>query len=280
MDTELDPAFLDAMDTQGLLLMIDGRQCVAGTSRDELTGTTRLLVEHIDASLLSDTSAPVLWRTLLDRFPETSEVLLRGWAGTRLPDPWQRYSTYLVLDVTTGEDAAHPAGPSFPVRAKPRHRDHVAHWIADALRAADDVQGRPHDAERTAKAARRLLDDPSCVSFVVEAAGNPVGHVTLLCDAHDDLTGRDLIELFDVLVDDVPDASHHRRALVAAAVSYARDAGRPLLGNVTHGGYRHAGVDGGDVGAPVVDLLRGRGWRVDHVYWTAPTARLGEVVRA
>ncbi|WP_030739667.1 hypothetical protein [Streptomyces sp. NRRL S-31] len=280
MDTDTDPAFLRSMDAQGLLLVIDGRRCVAGTSTDDLTGTTRLLVEHADADLLSGTRAPVLWRTLLDRFPDTSEVLLRVEAETRLPDPWQRYSSYLVLDDTTGAEAAPPDGPPFPVRAESRHRDRVAGWVADALRAADDVQGRPHDVRNTAEAARRLLDSPSCVSFVVEAAGAPVGHATLLSDAHDDTTGRDFVELFDVLVEDVPGASHHRGALVAAAVSYAREAGRPLLGNVTHGRDRRAGAVGGDVGAPVVDLLRGRGWRVDHVYWTAPTTRLAEAVRA
>ncbi|MGW5695316.1 hypothetical protein ACWEWX_31575 [Streptomyces asiaticus] len=273
MDTTLDPSFLKLMDDNGLLITVNAHQCVAGPSEDELTGVPRLLVEHVDEALLHGESAWRLWRTLLDTFPGTFEVMVRSGPGMVLPEPWRRYSTYLVLAEPSSVEKGAVPEPSLAIPARPEHRPYVLQWLVEALREAARVQNRTFDAEAAADTARELLDDPSSASFVVLAGGRPVGHATVLASLHDDATGRDFVELFDVLVDDVEGASRLRAVLVAAAARHAQGLGRPLLGHVVHGG-------GDDVGAPVVAMLSNRGWDVDHVYWTVPTALLDEVIGA
>jgi hypothetical protein len=142
----------------------------------------------------------------------------------------------------------------------------VEAMLGTAFRAACASQGWPTSPDAVREAVRAVMAAPDRVSLVVPGRDGIGGHATLLTEAHDDPSGRDYVELLDVLVDgdDASTMRAARQALVRHARRLALELDRPLLGHVVHGA-RPSGH-----GARVVRSLHDSGWHTVHEYALHP----------
>ncbi|MFD8979488.1 hypothetical protein [Streptomyces sp. NPDC059564] len=258
-------AYLAAAEEAGLLGSLHGHPYVAGEHHDPALDEQRVLIEFCAPEILLDAvSLDTLADRVLRESPGATAVVVRAPGWLALDAPWERQLTYVRYDGEPVDSVPSPEG--FDIRPAVPERDDavVAEWIARAVTDGSAEQDATADPEIVAAVAQDLLHLPDRVSYLAFADGRPVGHATLLCAAHDDVTGRDHIELLDVLADTADDC---RRAVVAAltaaAIAHAGRAGLPLIGHVVHPARNVAPGRGEAVTAALVQ----RGWRVDHVYW-------------
>ncbi|MFE5867721.1 hypothetical protein ACFQ6V_03585 [Streptomyces roseifaciens] len=261
----VSPRYLGAAAEAGLLHRLDGRPYVVGETHDPLHDRHEFLVEYCAEELLAD--ARGLERALEaagGRALGTAVVTVRVPGGIRLPEPWRPHLTYLTH---AGPPPRNDAAPSpFTVRPADAETDTpaVARWIAKALADGSADQGDTAAPAAVNVLVREFLDAPDRFSYVACRDGRPVGHATLLCDAHDPVTGRDHVELVDVLVEETDEEQRTAvDALTAAAIAHAHRAALPLTGHVVHPAPHIAP----ERGERIVASLVARGWAVDHVFW-------------
>jgi hypothetical protein len=133
--------------------------------------------------------------------------------------------------------------------------------LLSAIKDGYACQGRPVSGAAARRLARGINAAPDRRSYIAIADGSPLGHLTMLTDASDQVTGEDYIDLVDMLADPGELASRARTVLVRAAVAFAATARKPLIGSVVHGS------SGPTAGQQVVDSLLKRGWHVDRADW-------------
>ncbi|PGH41749.1 hypothetical protein GA0070622_0643 [Micromonospora sediminicola] len=260
MTIEVDAGYLSRMAEVGALRMLDGSPVVAGAVVEPVTGESYCLVEYCDDRLLVEPRRrQELLRHLAVEFPDAARAVVRASAGTDLPPPWAPHLTY-VRHRGVGADE----GATVEVRAAEPADDHlIEDWLARALIAAAP---RSVDPARPVEVAAGILAAPDRRSYVTLADDRPVGHVTLLLDALDDVTGRPFVELLDILVEPRFAGRAVTDALVAASATEAAALGRPLLGHVVHGPDQAHGDR-------VVCSLIGKGWVTDHRFHTVALER-------
>lgn len=246
-----------------LLGLFQDRPYVAGTYRDPVTGQDACLVEYCHPDILRESAAEFAGM-LLAQFSAVSQVLLRIRAGTTLPDPWQPLVTY-VRYASPGGDTAPAAGPVAVIEGSPAHSGAVERWLVQAIRDAYASQQREAPEPAVRAAAREIISAPGRRSYLAMADGRAIGHLTILADSYDDVSGETYTDLVDMLVEPGDLARPARESLVRRAVADASRAGRALIGNVTH----PLGADGAH-GQRVLAALVSRGWRVDHADWMWP----------
>ncbi|MGW1075957.1 hypothetical protein [Streptomyces sp. NPDC002537] len=263
--TAASPRYLAAAAEAGLLHRLDGHPYVVGETHDPLHDRRQFLVEYCAEELLDD--ARGLEQALENAGGQalgTAIVTVRVPARIRLREPWRPHLTYLTH---AGPPPRSDAEPSpFTVRPADAETDTpaIAHWLAKALADGSADQGGTADPAEVDLLVREFLDAPDRFSYVACRDGRPVGHATLLCDAHDPVTGRDHVELVDILVDETDEAQRTAvNALTAAAIAHAHRAALPLTGHVVHPAP-HVAPEQGD---RIVASLVARGWAVDHVFW-------------
>lgn len=255
--------YLDAARESGLLHGEPGRQFVADAYTEPLTGRRQVLVEHADVAVVRDERRLV--DTLRRMHPDATGVVLRVEPAMELPAPWQKQITYVGLDRADEVDADLPI-----TVAEPEHDRLVRDWLVTAFRTAGGEIDHAVDPLVAAEAADDVLAQPGRVSFLVWHNGDPVGHATLLCDARDEVTGVDFVELLDSLVEPVIDVRRATSALSAVAARHAGGLGLPLHGNVVH--PADDALTG--KGERILAALSRHGWRPLHRFWFAP---LGDV---
>lgn len=262
---QLSESYLELARNAGALVEAAAGRYVLGAYPDPVTGEIRGLVEYCDEKVYHDLQAvDAMLAAVAGACPAAVDVLVRAPSTIILPAPWQVYLTYVRFAGTP--DQLDP-DDVWICEAEQLHQDIVAGWLARAISAgceehqeSVDVGAGPLDA------ARRILTTPGRRSYVAAIDGRIVGHATLLCEAHDDPTGRHFVELVDVLVEGVDDSRRVMAALVAECARHAAALQRPLIGHVVHPlGKAEAGK-----GERILAGLRRQGWSVDHVFWRRP----------
>ncbi|MEV6394681.1 hypothetical protein AB0M39_07845 [Streptomyces sp. NPDC051907] len=257
--------YIRAADEAGLLSRIGRLPLVAGEYREPATGELQCLVEHADPELLAH--APRMLDVLFRRFPDCAAAVVRVPAHIT-PHPVLRpLHTYLRHTAAPPPDDA-PACDLVDIdhAADHSHRDQdfVGRWLTRALHDAAVDRGHTPDESGVEDSVHRLLAAPDRRSLLVRVPGrpDPVGHATMLTDAHDDVSDTRFVELVDILVDDSSLRRLATERLVAACARTAAALGLPLVGNVSH--PLHDG--GADPAAEIVAALRRQRWTPTHVY--------------
>jgi hypothetical protein len=254
--------YLEEADAAGLLDVLAGHSWVAGPYTDPVTGQPQCYVEYCAPALWADPAAlGQLSDRLARRYPD-AEVLVLRVPGTGEPGPpWTVSVTYVrhrgqpVPDLLAGVTVAGP-----------EHDPLIVEWLVRAGRngyAARSASVRDHELYAWAE---EVVAAPHRRSYLALADGAPVGHVTLLPDCEDEVTGDAYIDFVDLLVE--PGTSPTARdALVAAAAGFAADRDLPLLGNVVHQPHHPTQAE------RVLTALLASGWSVDHQLWSADAHR-------
>ncbi|MFJ4319011.1 GNAT family N-acetyltransferase [Streptomyces lavendulae] len=251
------PAFLDAVGPAGMLLRVQGQDCVAGSYHDPVADETRCLVEYADQALLADLS-PLL-PVLRARYPECTSLLVRVLPGGEVDARLSPFLTYVRY-------AAEPDGPAADVAEPPILRvtevdddcaPLVEEWMARAISDGASAQGGRPDPSVALDAARTLLAGAERTSFVAWLDGMAIGHATVRRDGYDDPSDTEFLELIDILVDSDAHRSAATRALVRACAELAGTTGLPLVGHVSH----PLPGTGTDSGARIVAGLVSQGWQ-------------------
>lgn len=257
-------AYLETAKAADLLHTLHELPYVAGLCSDPVSGERQCLAEYCHPDLLRNEDwCCELAARLADGFPDADLIIARSRDGQDLARPWRKLVTYLYYDgepVMGGDQRDSAVVISTPGLA---HMGLVRQWLARALRAGYDSQERFADADGVRGAADVILGDEHRRSYLALAEGQPVGHLTLLTNAYDDITGTEYFDLVDMLVEPGEYAASARRELISAAAADAAAAGMRLIGNVTHAS---ASADADD-GQRVVDSLLSRGWRVGQTDW-------------
>lgn len=247
----------------GVLGHLDGRPFVAGLDYDEAGGERQCVVEYCHPQLLCD-GAERLAAVVSAQFPTAEVLVLRTPGDIRMPPPWLAHLTYVRF---VGASPVPPDATVATVTVSPADRRHdgpILGWLVRAFEGYGDDQHHSGGPDEILAAARRVLDAPDRRSYVAVVDGVVVGHVTLLCDAYDDVAVGCHVELLDVLVDaEPPLRGAALGVLTAAAVAHANRLGLPMLGHVVHPTAEPDRARGEDV----VRTLLERGWIVDHRYW-------------
>jgi hypothetical protein len=263
----VDADFLEAAEASGLVQTLDGGVAVMGPVDDAATGERLCMVEYCDPALIGNDGGESVAETAAELAPDATRVVLRlPW--THQPDRrWTRMLTYLLHDCESEQNAVEVMPTHATVRrATGRDDTAVRAWLVLALTDGHRGQGR-FERERIEAGADAIMADPERVSLVAEFGGEVVGHVTLLADQRDEVTGVRFVDLVDTLV--IPGAPRPVSALlVERAQQIARTASLPLRGNVVHA-QGNAVRDRG-TGGPIVEKLLTRGWRADHCLWIRP----------
>ncbi|MFC0039934.1 hypothetical protein [Actinomadura rayongensis] len=250
-------------DADAHFVLPDGRQVVAGEFHDPLSGRECCLIETVPDALVGTSAAHgLLTEFARTSFPGAERVLVRlGDRAAEIPG-FRDHLYYVRLDAPPADAAERPADPRVRPAAE-RDRPKVAGWLDRAFRDAMTAVADDPAPEATAAQAAAVAGHPDARSFVAECAGTDIGHITLITGQFDALTGRDYIELLDMLVEpDHPARSAAERRLVATAGAFAAAAGLPLIGHVV------CGAPPARTGPAVLAALERRGWVFDHKYQT------------
>lgn len=240
---------------------------VAGEYYEPLRREECVLVEYASAEVLDAPDAAtqlVAWarRTA----PQATRLIVRvSPLGFELPG-FDDHLYYMTLERNprTTEDTS-----DISVRSSgPADKEVVGHWLVQAF---DDALGmRQEEASEGAAAAQSdaVLDSPEARSFVAGHNGEDIGHVTLLLDQVDDLTGVAYVELLDVLVE----RQHPRRhaaeaALVQRSWEVAQAEGKPLVGHIV---VREKAGQGAGYEHDILNRLHPRGWVYAHKFMITP----------
>jgi len=114
---------------------------------------------------------------------------------------------------------------------------------------------------RASRQAEYIVAMPEAVSFIVEVAGQPFGHATLLMNQVDDTTDEVFAEFLDMLVF----STHAKRRaaealLLQVAQEFASRQNQPLVGHVVvrndSSGYENK----------LLERLRTQGWTFSHKF--------------
>lgn len=255
-------SYLDTAAESGVLRRLDGRPYVAGGYVDPASGECQFLVEYCDPAILADPAAIDALVASAARGGAATHMLLRvGPDAVDLAPPWAPYQTYVRY---AGPPAAVPER-SVIRPAGPEETPLVAAWLADAVTRAATEQDMLTDGFDASASTGDWLAAPDRRSFVYLARGRPVGHVTMLAEAYDDVYDEEFVDLIDILVDPAHDVRAGTRALTAVAVAYAAGLGRPLIGNVIHPARD---IDGH--ADRVLRRLAGAGWTVAYRFLKRP----------
>lgn len=246
-----------------LVYSLHGKSYVAGLYCDPVSGENECLAEYCDADLLSvsEWSCDLGYR-LVAQFSDAERVIVRSRSAASLSSPWRRMATYLSYRGGSLEGTRTDAAISISV-AGPEHDAIIGEWLARALRDGYASQKRVAPDSRVRAIAGEILSAPDRRSYVALTHGTAVGHLTLLTDATDELTGAEFYDVIDLLVEPGQHARPAGAALVSAAAADAAVRHRPLVGNVTH---PDESLDP-DMGQSVLDALLAKGWHVDYVDW-------------
>ncbi|MDX3230405.1 M16 family metallopeptidase [Streptomyces sp. ME19-01-6] len=224
------------------------------------------LVTYCDPALAADGS----WWSALPHIasaghPAARTVGARVPAGVELPPPWHRHTPYVRYVRGTGAAACGRGvlhGRRDPGGRRTRHRCRpLARAGPGGCGHGPGGYGHQRVPSRRRRPTARHTWPPRLRG---PDEGLAVGHATLLCQERDEVTGRDFVELFDVLVE-AGDAVRGEAVGMPAAASaqHAHDVGPPLIGHVVH----TAGSTPTDREEHVVASPTARGWGVDHVFW-------------
>jgi hypothetical protein len=271
-DTVPAGGYLDRARDAGLVHEIAGRTAVVGIFADTVGGERQGLIEYCDPQLLGD-NARTLAAAVTAAFPAVDVLVLRTSDECELEPPWQAHLTYVRHEPASVTEPAAPADGLTVRPAEARDDLKILDWLVRAFEAYGEEQAHHGEPDEVRDKARTVLAAPDRYSYVALADGVPIGHVTTLSEADDDVTGRLYVELLDILVDaDPPTRSAATAALQDAAVRHAARLGRPLIGHVVHSTRDDSKA------RAIVKALRGRGWTVDHRYWRlAPAEGLSDV---
>ncbi|PKV83497.1 hypothetical protein [Streptomyces sp. TLI_146] len=261
--TTVSPAYLDWAHEQRIRAEIANHVYVAGAQTDPVTQELSCLVEYAAPELLAAPSALAeLEQRLAAVHPGATALLLRAPGDTPLPAPWRPSVSYVRYTGAVPR-APRPSDGLAVTPAGPEHDTLILDWLARAITDGYGPENIPA-AELIDAAAANVLDAPDRVSFLLTRDGRPVGHASVLTEAHDEVTGTEFIDLFDLLVEESDVVRPGTAALVAACAAFAAERELPLFGNVVHDGT------GPDSGARVVASLLERGWSLDHRFWRRP----------
>jgi hypothetical protein len=265
-DAPVAPSYLAAAEQAGLLETLHGHAYVADTYQEPLLDEQQVLVEYCAPELLLDPSGmDELTALLLSANPDAAAVVVRTPGTVVLDARWERQLTYVRHQGGPQGSDSTPADVAVGLAVAERDDRVIAGWLARAFTDGVADQEVVADAETVDAITEHYLHVPDRVSYVATRDGRPVGHATLLCAAHDNVTARDHIELLDVLADLAEPADRRAvtAALTRAAIAHAERAGSPLIGHVVHPAR---GVAPGR-GEAITGALVEQGWCVDHVYW-------------
>jgi hypothetical protein len=255
-------SYLETVAEAGLLQHFDGSRYVAGEFVDPISGERQCLIEYCHPCLLATTpTMEEFARMLAARFPDADALVLRAPAEVKPPRPWERRLTFVRY---AGKNGAVPSGV---VLAAAEHEALTARWLRQALTHAYCSQGRSPSQAAVASTASQIMAAPDRRTYIAISGSTPVGHVTVLSDRLDEVTGESIVELYDLLVETSNDRGGVTGRLVAAAASHAATLGRPLIGNVVHQPAPKS--DTREHGLRVLEGLLSRGWEPDHVFWSA-----------
>jgi len=261
-ENQVCSAYLTSVEEAGLLHDIEGERYSSGFYREPVTHEPQILVEYASQRILTDPRLlSELEARLAARYPEAQRVLLRVPGGTEPAlDHWIPYISYVQL--SPGQVQGEIVG----VRpAQPDDESLVRVWIATGLRNACEQQGRPVAPGAAEEVAQQLLDSPGREALVYVHEGRAVAHLTMMADSHEEVSGRDQVEMIDVLTDNAPDQRTAQRNLVNAAAQRAKELRRPLVGNVVHTTLTNRDDDHG---RRIIRKLREQGWFVTHELWS------------
>lgn len=260
--------YLHAADGAGLMRSLDDDTYVAGAYTDPISLDTSVLVEYADPGLYTDPAAlDRLHTQLVDLFPDCTSVRIRCRNDAMLANPWRPAVSYMryVGDRT-------PADGSFAAitveRAGHDLDDAIQCWLTRAFTQGSNALGKVADADRAREQAEHILAAPGRTSFVALHAGAPIGHLTLVSDAFDDVIGETYVDLVDMLVETHDRAKEARAGLVRAAIQESSALRAPLIGTVIHAEDGH--------GAQVVEGLVRSGWEVAYRDWVRPAGTAGK----
>ena len=259
--------YLAAAREAGLVRQVAGRPVVVGVHDDGAGGERQGFIEYCDPALLAG-NGEELAAAVLAELPAVDALVLRAPAAAQLGPPWLAHLTYVAL-APAGPDQLPVDDATVPVRpAGVQDDEPILGWLVQAFETYGAEQRHPGDREAVRETAEQVLRAPDRVSYVVLEGDRPIGHATLLCEAADDVTAREYVELLDILVDAAPPG--HGRAVAAlesAARRHAGRLGRTLIGHVVHP------ADDDARARSILAALQRRGWRVDHRYWRRPQPR-------
>jgi hypothetical protein len=255
---------------ESIHVLSDDEFIVAGEYFEPLRQQQCVLVEQAPAARLAAADATG-WLTSWARvnFPDAQLIIVRNEELTFHLHGFDDYSYYMVLEgdpvsaEQTGDIAVRPADPV-------QDRDKVSFWLVQAFEDALEMRSEKGPEGAAEAQSDAVLDDRQSRSFLAAHGGVDIGHVTLLDDQLDDLTGIEYTELLDVLVE----RKHPRRhaaeaALVQHAWQCAKDAGKPLLGHIV---VRDKTCHCAGVEQTILDRLRTRGWKYSHKFQIAELA--------
>lgn len=245
----------------GLLNAVDGSHYVCGVTLDPLTGEETVFVEYVSSDLLQDGPK---WIKLLAALREQGRgartALIRKPAVLPCP-PQAEHHTHYLLAHGRPRRTTEPLSQLMIRRAdRSGEQDRVLAWLAKALVSGYSERGKRVDFEIALEIARaRFAADGAVMLVAVLPDAGVIGHATLVPDCCDDVTGREYVELVDVLIGEGP-VRRVQESLTFAAVDLAGELGRPLQGNVVCA----APVDGIRRCRQIAGYLEETGWVADH----------------
>src|SRR5699024_8936594 len=113
--------------------------------------------------------------------------------------------------------------------------------------------------------AQQLLDSPGREALVYVHEGRAVAHLTMMADSHDEVSGRDQVEMIDGLTDNAHGQRTAQRNLVNAAAKRADERRWPWGGSVVQ---RASGRRDDGRGRRMRRRRRERGWPVPRWVWS------------
>lgn len=144
-------------------------------------------------------------------------------------------------------------------------KDFVLSLLVEAFEDALELRRTPAPDGAAASHAISILDRPDAVSFVAEYEGQRIGHVLLLDDQVDDVTGEHFVEFLDILVPrGAPARTAAKHELTLASHNFARSRGKALIGHVV------ARPDGDDYDRVLLNSLAAAGWATSHKFLVSP----------
>ncbi len=260
--------YLLAADGAGLMRSLDDHTYVAGAYTDPVSLDTSVLVEYADLDLYADPAAlDRLCEQLVDLFPDCTSVRIRCRNDTMLASPWRPTVSYMRY--VGGGTAADGSTATITVERAGHDLDGAIQcWLVRALTQGSNALGKVADADRAREQADHILAAPGRTSFVALHAGAPIGHLTLVPDAFDDVIGETYVDLVDMLVETHESAKEARAGLVSAAIEESSALRMPLIGTVIHAEDGH--------GEKVVEGLIRSGWEVAYRDWVRPAGTAGK----
>jgi GNAT superfamily N-acetyltransferase len=256
------PTYLALAADGGVLRHLDGLPYAAGHYTDPGSGEHQFVIEYCDPRILRDPAALDALTAEAMREDDATHLVLRiGREAVNLPPPWSIYQTYLRY-------AGPPVTAPDPAVVRPARADEtplIAQWLTTATTTAAVDQDMLSERFDAAASIDDWVNAPDRRSFVYLAGGRPVGHITMLVDAYDDVHDEEFVDLVDVMADPAYESHAVTHALTTAAIDCAAHLGRPLIGNVVH----PADPDNGH-GNRIVERLIATGWTVAYRFLKRP----------